>query len=290
MQIMWLAQRLEALASIANLCTVSKLLPLHKAEPAPAYRSAEDWDPFRLPPISYYGDYTKRILREYKVFHYSQLPGILIVPHDEYISWVDALIVGPCDTPYEGGFFHFHIRYPQNYPFVPFKIRLLTTGNGTNHSLNFAHLQDFFMLLNLEERTTCNYCIGSVQFNPNFLRNGKVCVDILDTCSELSSNWSSTLNLYTILPSIQSLMNERPYQNAIGFEKERCFRDAERYNEIIAHECIRVAVCEQLETRPSYMPPALFKAMREKFSYFFKHYVSLCYKHSRLNGLFTSIS
>lgn len=93
-----------------------------------------------------------------------------------------------------------------------------------------------------------------------------------------------TLSLSTILLSIQSLMSERPYHNAPGFEKEHYSGDAERYNEIIAHECLRVAVCEQLEQRPSHMPQAIFDAMREMFSASYDQYVHVCYKYSRLNG------
>lgn len=41
-----------------------------------------------------------------------------------------ALLTGPFDTPYEGGFFYFLIRCPPDYPIRAPRVRLMTTGNG----------------------------------------------------------------------------------------------------------------------------------------------------------------
>lgn len=62
---------------------------------------------------------------------------------------IHALITGPFDTPYEGGFFYFLIRCPPDYPIRPPRVKLETTGNGR------------------------------VRFNPNLYRNGKVCLSII---------------------------------------------------------------------------------------------------------------
>lgn len=96
------------------------------------------------------------------------LPGIFITPHGDDITRVSLflsciihfsllpqltqlhiLITGPFDTPYEGGFFHFILRFPPTYPYSPPRIKFMTTGRGT------------------------------VRFNPNLYRNGKVCLSIL---------------------------------------------------------------------------------------------------------------
>ena len=66
-----------------------------------------------------------------------------------FILQIHALITGPFDTPYEGGFFLFVFRCPPDYPIHPPRVKLMTTGNNT------------------------------VRFNPNFYRNGKVCLSIL---------------------------------------------------------------------------------------------------------------
>jgi ubiquitin-conjugating enzyme E2 Z len=66
------------------------------------------------------------------------------MPLETDISIVHAVISGPFETPYEGGFFHFVIRFGPNYPFAPPRVRFMTTGGG------------------------------QVDFNPNLYRDGKV--------------------------------------------------------------------------------------------------------------------
>lgn len=77
------------------------------------------------------------------------LPGIFAAPEEDNLFKVHCLIIGPFDTPYEGGFFHFLVRFGPQYPLHPPRVRLLTTGADT------------------------------VRFNPNLYKNGKVCLSIL---------------------------------------------------------------------------------------------------------------
>jgi len=42
-----------------------------------------------------------------------------------------ALLTGPENTPYCGGCFLFDIYFPPDYPRVPPKVEIRTTGNGT---------------------------------------------------------------------------------------------------------------------------------------------------------------
>ena len=100
---------------------------------------------------------------------------------------VHALITGPFSTPYEGGFFYFVFRFPTTYPFDPPKVKLMTTGNGT------------------------------VRFNPNLYSNGKVCLSIIGTW--LGPKWLPSQTLSSVLLSIQSLLNEKPYHNEPGYEE-----------------------------------------------------------------------
>ena len=72
----------------------------------------------------------------------------LSIPHSLHFQ-VNILITGPFDTPYEGGFFHFYLRFPPTYPHDPPRVKFMTTGDGR------------------------------VRFNPNLYRNGKVCLSIL---------------------------------------------------------------------------------------------------------------
>ncbi|KAB0402138.1 hypothetical protein E2I00_019324 [Balaenoptera physalus] len=117
-------------------------------------------------------------------------PGMFVVPDTVDMTKIHALITGPFDTPYEGGFFLFVFRCPPDYPIHPPRVKLMTTGNNT------------------------------VRFNPNFYRNGKVCLSILGTWT--GPAWSPAQSISSVLISIQSLMTENPYHNEPGFEQLLC--------------------------------------------------------------------
>ncbi|EDO49586.1 predicted protein [Nematostella vectensis] len=166
-------------------------------------------------------------------------------------SPIHALITGPFDTPYEGGFFYFLIRCPPDYPIRPPRVKLMTTGSG------------------------------QVRFNPNLYRNGKVCLSIIGTWS--GPAWSPAQSLSSVLISIQSLLNEKPYHNEPGFEQERQAGDCKRYNECIQHETLRVAVCDMLEGKIK-CPNALKDVMEKSFPEFYDYYISVITEKSYLNG------
>ncbi|XP_076456156.1 ubiquitin-conjugating enzyme E2 Z-like isoform X2 [Babylonia areolata] len=191
-----------------------------------------------------------RIKRDIMTIYHEPPPGMCIVPDKDDITKLHALLTGPFDTPYEGGFFYFLIKCPPDYPIRAPRVRLMTTGNGM------------------------------VRFNPNLYKNGKVCLSILGTWS--GPAWSPAQSLSSVLISIQSLMNEKPYHNEPGFEQERNAGDASRYNEIIRHETLRVAVCDMLEKKCQ-CPDALHEVMRGSFPTYYKYYINICNKHEKLN-------
>ncbi|XP_077590037.1 ubiquitin-conjugating enzyme E2 Z isoform X4 [Stigmatopora nigra] len=129
-----------------------------------------------------------RIKRDIMSIYKEPPPGMFIVPDPQDMTKIHALITGPFDTPYEGGFFLFLFRCPPDYPIHPPRVKLITTGQNT------------------------------VRFNPNFYRNGKVCLSILGTWT--GPAWSPAQSISSVLISIQSLMTEKPYHNEPGFEQD----------------------------------------------------------------------
>uniref|UniRef100_A0A1B6DKG1 Ubiquitin-conjugating enzyme E2 Z n=1 Tax=Clastoptera arizonana TaxID=38151 RepID=A0A1B6DKG1_9HEMI len=193
-----------------------------------------------------------RIKRDMMSIYKEPPPGLFVVPDEQDMTLVHALITGIFDTPYEGGFFYFVLKFPPDYPILPPKVKLMTTGGGT------------------------------VRFNPNLYKCGKVCLSILGTWS--GPCWSPAQTLSSVLISIQSLLNEKPYHNEPGYEKERVFGDVERYNEIIRHETLRVAVCGMIENDYQiHIPKQLKEAMEKNFLEFYDYYVSVCNKRMSLN-------
>ena len=155
-----------------------------------------------------------------------------------------ALILGPPNTPYALGMFHFDMKFPQDYPNSPPKVQITTTSGG------------------------------HVRFNPNLYSNGKVCLSILGTwrAEHSGEQWSAAQSVQSILLSIQSLLHDAPYHNEPSFERDDGSGDPQRYNEKIYHETLRVAVCEvmqdTLEQRSmsaNGVQPAVFDNVRRMF-------------------------
>lgn len=177
----------------------------------PAPRS---WDPMdHLKDRNPSKECLKRIRKDLLALQSDPLEGIFVFPDPNYATVLHALIIGPMETPYEGGFFLFLINVPDDYPHTSPTVKLQTTGGG------------------------------SVRFNPNLYANGKVCLSILGTWS--GPGWSVVQNIGSICLSIQSLMNEKPIHNEPGFESASQ-QDSIRYNDCIRHETLRIAVLEMV--------------------------------------------
>jgi len=160
----------------------------------------------------------KRITKDIKNYIEGDINDVGIYCHidDSDITNIKALIIGPPNTPYENGFYFFDIKFPNDYPFNPPKVKFLTYESG-------------------------------VRFNPNLYTNGKVCLSILGTWS--GPGWTTCLNLNTVLLSIQSLLNDNPIVNEPGFEKETGTR-AKNYSSIINYFNIKTATIKMLENPP----------------------------------------
>ncbi|XP_017287715.1 ubiquitin-conjugating enzyme E2 Z [Kryptolebias marmoratus] len=192
-----------------------------------------------------------RIKRDIMSIYKEPPPGMFVVPDPQDMTKIHALITGPFDTPYEGGFFLFLFRCPPDYPIHPPRVKLITTGHNT------------------------------VRFNPNFYRNGKVCLSILGTWT--GPAWSPAQSISSVLISIQSLMTENPYHNEPGFEQERHPGDSKNYNECIRHETMRVAVCDMLEGKVP-CPEALGSVMEKSFLEYYDFYEGVCKERLHLQS------
>ncbi|KAE8746697.1 hypothetical protein FOCC_FOCC006560 [Frankliniella occidentalis] len=124
---------------------------------------------------------------------------------------------------------------------------------------------------------------GHVRFNPNLYKCGKVCLGLLGTWA--GPEWTASHSLTSVLISIQSLLNDKPYHNEPGYETERVSGDVERYNSIKRHETLRVAVCGMVLNKTLLaLPPTLLKIMRSKFLSYFEFYHHVALTHYDTSG------
>ena len=120
-----------------------------------------------------------------------------------------AMIIGPSDTPYFGGYYFFKFDYPFDYPFSPPKVTFMTND-------------------------------GTTRFNPNLYKCGKVCVSILNTWA--GDKWSSCQTINSILLTLCSLFNNWPLENEPGQYKTS--RDFMPYQKSIEFKNIDFSICD----------------------------------------------
>jgi len=128
------------------------------------------------------------------------------------------MVIGPEDTPYEGGFYLFHFTFPGNYPFEPPKVKYCTQGNN-------------------------------IRFNPNLYTCGKVCLSLINTWE--GPKWTSCQTIRSVLISLRGLVLgvKYPLQNEPGYESSTDVR-ATGFNDVIEHENYRTAVLGMMNNPP----------------------------------------
>lgn len=101
----------------------------------------------------------KRILQEIKELQNNDSDNVTAGPvsEDNIFCW-SATLIGPKDSPYDGGIFLLNINFPQDYPFKPPKINFQTKI-----------------------------------FHPNINSGGSICLDILNSQWSPALTLSKTL-------------------------------------------------------------------------------------------------
>ena len=155
----------------------------------------------------------KRLLKDVRqlIRHPLTDNGIYYSHDDDDCTKGYAMIVGPSDTPYFGGYYFFKFDYPTDYPFSPPKVTYMTND-------------------------------GMTRFNPNLYKCGKVCVSILNTWS--GDKWSSCQTINSVLLTLCSLLNDAPLENEPGQGKSS--RDFIPYQKSIEFKNIDFAICDMI--------------------------------------------
>ncbi|KAH0520116.1 Ubiquitin-conjugating enzyme E2 T [Microtus ochrogaster] len=112
-----------------------------------------------------------RLKKELHMLAIEPPPGITCWQEKDQVDDLRAQILGGANTPYEKGVFTLEVIVPERYPFEPPQIRFLTPI-----------------------------------YHPNIDSSGRICLDILKLPPK--GAWRPSLNIATVLASIQLLMAE----------------------------------------------------------------------------------
>ena len=164
--------------------------------------------------------------------------GIYIQFNEDNFFEAKAMIVGPKDSLYEGGFLFFNIYFPKNYPFSPPDITYVSRNNIRIHpNIYVGH--------------------GTKGF-------GKVCLSILGTWS--GPKWTTVMDITTVLLTIQSLLDKNPLHHEPGQEKNETLMN-QLYNQVIEYDTINTLILK------NYIhPPTGFHIFLEDMKNEFKKY------------------
>lgn len=141
-------------------------------------------------------------------------PGIAAWPRDEgdRLDVLDAEIRGASDTPYEGGIFRLEVVIPAEYPLKPPRVRFVTKI-----------------------------------YHPNIDSQGRICLDSLNMPPK--GAWKPSLNVSTLLTTIQALMSEPNGDDGLMVEITEEFRRRPEVFRNKARECTRKYACGEVAVR-----------------------------------------
>uniref|UniRef100_A0A8C8SBK2 Ubiquitin-conjugating enzyme E2 T n=1 Tax=Pelusios castaneus TaxID=367368 RepID=A0A8C8SBK2_9SAUR len=148
-----------------------------------------------------------RLKREVLLMTTEPPPGITCWQNTNRMDDLRAQILGSVNTPYEKGVFNLEVVVPERYPFEPPKIRFLTPI-----------------------------------YHPNIDSAGRICLDILKLPPK--GAWRPSLNISTLLTSIQLLMSEpnpddplmADISSEYKYNKEVFLRNAKQWTEKYASQ------------------------------------------------------
>ncbi|KAL6595820.1 ubiquitin-conjugating enzyme [Neocallimastix sp. 'constans'] len=111
---------------------------------------------------------TNRIRKEYMQIQKKPVDLISIAPHEDNLYIWDGTMFGPYNSPFEGGVFKIQITFPQEYPFKPPILKIITKI-----------------------------------YHPNVDDDGSICMGILK-----SDTWKPTVKITQVLEALINLIIE----------------------------------------------------------------------------------
>jgi len=156
----------------------------------------------------------RRLMTEYKQLTSQGSPDGMFtagpITEEDFFTW-EALIVGPKDTPFEGGIFSAKLTFPSDYPLSPFKMKF-----------------------------------EPPLFHPNIYTDGNVCISILHAPGDdplmyesASERWSPVQSVEKVLLSVISMLAEPNLESGANIDCCKLYRDNQREYERLVRESIK---------------------------------------------------
>jgi len=149
--------------------------------------------------------------------------GIYIHFNEENMLEAWAMIIAPDNSIYQNGVLYFKIVFPTNYPYSPPNVGYISRGSIRIHP---------------------NLYTGGAK--DNYL--GKVCLSILGTWS--GPQWTTIMDISSVLISIQSLLDDNPLDNEPGFAGKKT-KIHEDYRECVRYEKFRTLILKNIFDIPT---------------------------------------
>ncbi|XP_037514918.1 ubiquitin-conjugating enzyme E2 Z-like [Rhipicephalus sanguineus] len=220
------------------------------------------WDPIEYGKEEPTEECVLTVLRHIAELNDHRPLGVFAEPEGNDVTEIHALVLGPVGTPYEGGFFHFVIRCPSDYPSRPPLVRLMTTDSGR---VRFHRAST--------KTARCVWRWGTDTTGPT---------------------WTEDRSIGNVMAAIRwMLASENPVAEGSGFgvlpalgtwlNSDIC------YNTVLQHETIRVAVCDAVEdclkgTCP--YPNSLRNEVLKHFPQFYGQYEKVVRERLPMTGSF----
>ena len=106
----------------------------------------------------------KRLSKEWEKLQKEPVEYVTAGPKNEsdLTKWIGTL-VGPSDTPYEGGVFQLEIFFPENYPYMPLKEdEYLDWFTNDTIPVGHRHCLNVERLLDIQPDGSANFCVDFI--------------------------------------------------------------------------------------------------------------------------------
>jgi ubiquitin-protein ligase len=152
----------------------------------------------------------KRLAKDFKDLHENTNIQNYFVDNSNEMSTINTIIIGPKNTPYEGGFFWIQLKPSERYPFDSPSGKFMSP-------------------------------VPNLRVHPNLYCCGKICLSILGTWS--GPPWTPAMNFTTIILSIQSILCDNPITNEPGCGKyDKNSSMSTSYNKIVKYTTLKMII------------------------------------------------